>query len=239
MRSVFQPWAAGPGSTAAPLAPPAVPADPDVVIRQARERQRRRRRRTAAVLVLALVAGAAAWLAVGRPGGAKPAPARQAGPVPAVNAAAFAGHGELAFVSRGTLWVLDGATRALRRVTTPGVTPAGPLFSADGRWLAFAGIPASPAAQGGTVWLAAGDGSGAHQVVSGGALIGWNPASDLLAATAGSTVRLITPSGPARTLMRAARIQSAAWSPGGGGKGSATGRSATAFRATPTATCCP
>jgi len=220
MRSVFHPWAAGPGNSDAP---PGVPADPEVVIQQARARQRRRRRRTAAVVALARVAGAGAWLAVGRPGGAMPARTRPAGPAPTVNAAAFTGHGELAFVSRGTLWVLDGATGALRRVATPGVTPSGPVFSADGRWLAFTGLPASPAARAGTVWLAAGDGSGAHQVVASGGLIGWSPVADLLAVTAGKTVRLIRPSGPARTLVRAARIQSAAWSPGGSGLAVATG----------------
>jgi dipeptidyl aminopeptidase/acylaminoacyl peptidase len=149
-------------------------------------------------------------------------------PVPSVAAGAFAGHGELAFVSRGTLWVLNGATRVLRRVATPGVTPSGPVFSADGRWLAFASGSASPAAQAGTVWLAAGDGSGAHQVVASGGLIGWSPAADVLAVTAGNTVRLIPPSGPARTLVRAARIQSASWSPGGSSLAVATG-SASAY----------
>jgi dipeptidyl aminopeptidase/acylaminoacyl peptidase len=198
-------------------------ADPEVVIRQARARQRRRRRRAAAAVALALVAGAGAWLAIGRPGAAKPARTRPAGPVPTVNAAAFAGHGELAFISRGTLWVLDGATGALRRVATPGMTPSGPVFSADGRWLAFTGTPASPAAQAGTVWLAAGDGSGAHQVAASGGLIGWSPAAGLLAVTSGNTVRLIRPPGPARTLVRAARIQSAAWSPGGSALAVATG----------------
>src|SRR5712691_4932765 len=67
------------------------------------------------------------------------------------NAAAFAGHGELAFVSRGTLWVLDGATQTLRRVATPGVTPLDPAFSPDGHWLAFLGSGASASAQSDTV----------------------------------------------------------------------------------------
>jgi dipeptidyl aminopeptidase/acylaminoacyl peptidase len=203
MKSVFPPRAAGPGSAAAPPAPP-VPADPEVVIRQARARQRRWRRRTVAVVAAVLVAGGAMYLATRGPSGPEPGrrqPAWESGPVPSVDTAAFTGHGELAFVSRGTLWVLDGATRALRRVATPGMRPADPVFSADGRWLAFTGVSATPAAQARTVWLAVGDGSGAHQVVASGGLIGWSPAADLLAVTTGNMVRLIMPTGPARALV--------------------------------------
>jgi len=199
-----------------------------VVIRQARARQRRRRRRTAAALAVIMVAGAGAWLAISRAGGAKPARARPAGSVPRVNAAAFAGHGELAFVSRGTLWVLDGATRALRRVATPGMTPSDPVFSPDGRWLAF--LATKPGAALDALWVAGGDGSGAHQIrgLALAGLVGWSPAQDVLAVTAGprmnrvpygapTTVRLVWPSGPVRTVVRAAGIQSAVWSPGGTG----------------------
>jgi len=223
MRSVFHTRAARPGN---PDAPPVVPADPEVVIRQARARQRRRRWRTAAVLAVVMVAGAGAWLAIGRPGGASPARARPAGPVPRVNAAAFAGHGELAFVSRGTLWVLDGANRALRRVATPGLTPADPVFSPDGRWLAFLG--AKPGAAFDGLWFARGDGSGAHEIrgLAVAGLVGWNPAQDVLAVTTGpwmrhtpygapTTVRLVWPSGSVRSVARLAGIQSAVWAPGG------------------------
>lgn len=135
--------------------------------------------------------------------------------MPSVDEAAFAGHGELAFVSRGSLWVLDGATGMLRRVPAPGITPLNPAFSLDGRWLAFLASSASPSAQGYAVWLASGDGSGAHQVWPSGGLIGWSPAADVLAVTAGNTVWLIWPSGSARTLVRAPGIGSAVWSPDG------------------------
>jgi hypothetical protein len=49
-------------------------------------------------------------------------------------------------VSRGQLWVLDGATATPRRVPTPGMTALDPQFSRDGRWLAFLGTGASPPA---------------------------------------------------------------------------------------------
>jgi WD40 repeat protein len=134
--------------------------------------------------------------------------------VPSVDEAAFAGHGELAFVSRGELWVLDGATGTLRNVPAPGMTPLDPAFSRDGRWLSFLGT--NPSAQGYySVWLASGEGSGAHQVVASGGLIGWSPAADVLAVTAGNTIRLIEPAGTARTLVNTLGIDSAVWSPDG------------------------
>lgn len=103
-----------------------------------------------------------------------------------MNVGAFAGHGDLAFVSRGTLWLLDGATKTLRRVAPPDMRPSSPVFSPDGRWLAF--LASRPPGRARAVWLARGDGSGARQIVTGGGLIGWSPAADLLAVTAGNIV---------------------------------------------------
>jgi dipeptidyl aminopeptidase/acylaminoacyl peptidase len=143
-----------------------------------------------------------------------------------VDAAAFAGHGELAFVSRGTLWVLDGASRTLRRVAAPGMTPADPVFSPDGRWLAFLGM--RPGSASVALWVADGDGAGAHEIhgLSVAGFLGWSPARDVLAVTAGpltrhipygapTTVRLVWPSGAVRPVVRVAGIFSAVWSPGG------------------------
>jgi dipeptidyl aminopeptidase/acylaminoacyl peptidase len=174
------------------------------------------------VLYLAVGPMAVAVVAAGcgsRPASPVSGPSSQAAErppahVPLVNASAFAGRGELAFISRGRLWVLDGEAGTLRPVATPGVTPLGPVFSPDGRWLAFLGttdasVPSS------TVWLARGDGSGAREVVTSGGLIGWSPVSDVLAVEAGNTIRVIRPSGPARTLIRAAGISGAVWSPDG------------------------
>lgn len=189
------------------------------MIRQARARQRRRRRRTAAVVAAVILTGAGVWLAIARPGGAKPGYRPWEGPVPSVDAAAFAGHGELAFVSRGTLWVLDSRTRTLRRVAAPGMAPVNPAFSPDGRWLAFLGTstnrPAGTASF--ALWIASGDGRGAHQIrgLPTAGLAGWSPDRDILAVTTRATVRLVWPSGKVRTLVSAADLESAAWSPGG------------------------
>lgn len=106
-------------------------------------------------------------------------------------------------------------TGTLRRIATPGVTPLDPAFSPDGRWLAFAGSSTNPSVQTYAVWLARGDGSGAHVVVAQGGLIGWNPVSDVLAVEAGNDIRLIEPAGTARTLASAAGFWGAVWSPDG------------------------
>lgn len=165
-------------------------------------------------VAVALVAGATVYTVVAQSGAAKVShhPAVLArrgpgGPVPSVNMTAFTGHGELAFVSRGTLWLLDGTTRTLRRVAPPGMKPASPVFSRDGRWLAFLASNSS-------VWLAHGDGSDPRQILAGGGLIGWSPTADLLAITAGNMIRLVNPSGASRPLARAG-LWPPVWSPDG------------------------
>lgn len=106
--------------------------DPELLIGEARERQRRRRIR-AAIAVLALGALAAAAYEIARPaGGASTSHSRF---TPIVDARSFAGHGRLAFVSRGRLYVLDGTTGRLVRAAGAGA--GHPSFSPDGRWLAW------------------------------------------------------------------------------------------------------
>ena len=179
--------------------------------------------RAVALAAVAMLAAAGCGSGAGSLPRSSPGPGGPGTPAPSVDAAAFAGHGELAFVSRETLWVLNGTTRRLRRVATPGMTPLGPAFSPDGRWLAFAGSSANPSVQTSTVWLARGDGSGAHEVVASGGLVGWSPAADVLAVTTGNTVRLVWPSGSARTLARAPGLGAAVWSPDGSSLAAAVG----------------
>jgi hypothetical protein len=114
-----------------PVRPPSPP-DPDALIKEARERQRRRRR-WIGLIAVEVAAGIATALGIsyGIRGG-NPALVRIAGG-PTVNVAAFAHAGRLAFVSRNSLWVVDGARRSLRKVATPtGLHPSRPLFSPDG-----------------------------------------------------------------------------------------------------------
>ncbi|MGH9016813.1 MAG: TolB family protein, partial [Acidimicrobiales bacterium] len=184
---------------------------PDELRRAAKDRGRQlRRRRTVAVravMALTVVAGAGvvvALVAFG-PRSSVPAvtptsrPASTAGPAtkPTVDTAAFAGEGRLAFVCGGELYVLDGTTGALVRVTDGSALPSSPAFSPDGRWLAF--VRPAPGSGDGpeTLWLAHGDGTGAHAVAglpsadpppdSGTPVFSWSPTADQLVVTTGPT----------------------------------------------------
>jgi WD40-like Beta Propeller Repeat len=120
---------------------------------------------------------------------ADPASAAAAG----VEARAFGGHGRLAFVSGGRLYVLDGSaagqTATLHAVAsgqTPTTATAGsPSWSPDGRWLAY--LVGPPSADGavtsGALWLAGPDGQGARQVLPAVDGFAWSPKTDELAAT--------------------------------------------------------
>ncbi|HLW93981.1 MAG TPA: hypothetical protein VKS25_01250 [Solirubrobacteraceae bacterium] len=204
------------------------PADqPEALIEEARRRSRLRRRRRTALAALVLGAAAALGYWVTDSGGPGIVAQGTTAPAPFVNLRAFAGHGELAFVSRGVAWALDGEPSALRRMPEPtGWTASEPLLSHDGRWLAY--VTAASTVNSPTpveLWIAHGDGSGAHVVVGLDDLVGWNPTADVLAATAGgrgSTLELIRPDGPTRTvvelsggLARQGIVEGAAWSPDG------------------------
>jgi hypothetical protein len=213
----------------------------EALIREAR-RLRRQRWMFASVVVVLVVAGTAVGL-VANSGTARPTRLttltfRADGPT--VNAKAFAGEGELAFVSRDTLFVLDGATGALQRVALPskvqpdGARPArgvarfgAPSFSHDGRWLAIPATKSVVSANGdesevSTLWLADADGSNLHEVMgfNDPNFLGWSPTADLLAVTnqaAPTSLWLVSPSGGRRELVRAGSglIDGATWSSNG------------------------
>jgi len=146
--------------------------DPDALIEEARQRQRRRRRRGAAIALVVIVAGALVFGLVRLVSGGS---ARIAGDTPKglfVDRSAFAGHGVLAFVSRGALFVLDGGSRKLTAIATPGEQASDPRFSPNGSWLAYT-------IDGGGLGLARSDGSSARVISrhEGGAA--WLPNGDL------------------------------------------------------------
>ena len=205
----------------------------EALIREAHERQHRRRRRRIAVLVLAVVVvGTAAYGIARSVGGRAPAVERVPnGPV--VNVGAFRDHGQLAFISGSTLWLLDGTTSKLHRLPTPGgFVPSQPVFSFDGRWLAYLEQQQGPATGDdySRLWIAHADGSDAH-VVPGlkvYSLIGWSPASDALAVAAGpertkqpcpcyspTTLRIVSADGSYRTVARTSWLYGGSWSPDG------------------------
>jgi TolB protein len=153
---------------------------------------------------------------------------------PIVNANAFSGHGELAFVSDRELYVLDGATGGLRQVTAGSPTPSNPSFSHDGRWLAFLRVAPNSNGGGGTLWIARGDGADAHKIArvppaypvpnSGAPVYSWSPSVDELVVTTGPVsggplvprdVWIVRAAGRAHRLLGRGYASGAIWSPNG------------------------
>lgn len=139
---------------------------------------------------------------------------------PSVNIQAFRHHGNLAFVSGSTLWVLDGATGGLREVT--GSHPTEPRFSPDGKWLAY--LRTGPpdyglAASAGQLWIAHANGSDPRAVRGLGQASdpAWSPTADVLGVIAGRDggVALVSPSGSWHGLAGTSSAAHFVWSPDG------------------------
>jgi WD40 repeat protein len=212
-----------------PIAPADLNADgSEALFREARRRTRRRRaRRFAAVAVLVGIGAAAYAIVGGAPGGVIPQTATR----PSANLRAFKGRGELAFISVGQTWVLDGAHGTLRRLPLPaGYTPSSPVFSHDGRWVAYLVTRSQNLYGPSELWIAHADGTGAHQVrgLVVNEFMGWSPRADTVAAAAGesnhvpydspTTLDVVSPGGRARVLLstrsaeRLMMIRGAIWS---------------------------
>jgi Tol biopolymer transport system component len=206
--------------------------DTEALIEEARRLRRRRWIVGLCIIVVAVGVGTIVGIetpgSTPRPGPTPPrVPTQTAAVRPLVNMRAFSGRGQLAFVSRNTLWLLDGNAQTLHEVELPkGLTPTSPSFSHDGRWLAF--VTGSPTQNSASLWIADSNGTYAHRVT--GMVVsdafGWSPHSDLYAVAAGpistrfpfyqpTTVRLVSPSGANRTLATAPAIVGGAWSPNG------------------------
>jgi hypothetical protein len=203
--------------------------DAEALIKEARRRARRRRLRGGFGLVLLAGAAVLAYVASAGGGGGI---VTETVSRPFANLRAFSGKGELAFISRGRLWVLDGARRTLRALPVGALSaPASPALSSDGRWLAYLAVRQTFDGPVSSLWLARGDGGGAREVrdVDGGRLVGWSPTADVLAIIVdradrqtGTTLELVSPGrSPRRLLMlsrsaqRVGEIRSAVWSPDG------------------------
>jgi len=215
--------------------------DAEALFKEARRRTRRRRLRYGFAVAFALGVALLAYIA--SEGGNAGVVGENAGR-PFVDVKAFGGEGDLAFISRGSLWVLDGAAGSLRRLPVPrGFDPASPAFSRDGRWLAYlVSRESDEGALTSELWLARANGSDTHRVrgLAVPALVGWSPSEDVLAITTDTqrpivytdgtrgvlqrttVVQLVTPSGVARRLValpalapRFSGIENAVWSPSG------------------------
>ena len=129
------------------------------------------------------MAAAVVGYALASAGGARVVRAETAA-TPFANLRAFSGHGELAFVSRGALWVLDGESETLRRLTGAARrSPESPVFSRDGRWLACGRAATRTETRVGAVAGARGryaePTACAPPATTG--LVGWSPTADELA----------------------------------------------------------
>jgi TolB protein len=168
--------------------PVAAAQDAQALIEQARRRARRRRLRGAvAVAVVLLVTGAVLLTGAGGGSGTVAETSTQ----PFVNIQAFSHEGDLAFISRERLWVLDGATGTLTPVTSPTQQPSDPEFSPNGRWLSY-GVAASAAAGSSQRWLARADGTSPRRIGSGFDTSSWLPDGRLLV---GGRLWRVAPSG--------------------------------------------
>jgi TolB protein len=136
---------------------------------------------------------------------------------PTVNMAALKGQGGLAFTWGKSLYAVTATDTTPHLVTN--VPSMNSAWSADGRWLAYIQIKGATE----SLWVARGDGSGAHVVagLTAAADFAWSPTTDTLAVSAvpaaqpkaGLSVWLVTPGGKPRLLISGA--MSPAWSPNG------------------------
>ena len=106
------------------------------------------------------------------------AAASQAPAKPYLNTTSFYGHGDLAFVSLGDLYVLDGASRHVVNVTGADLAASDPRFSPKGKWLTY------ETDQGETSWLARADGLGSKRL---GGTASWLPNGQLALSSPAST----------------------------------------------------
>jgi len=171
----------------------------------------------------AATVSADASVTMSAPAGAPPAAGMMIG------GEAFGGHGRLAFVSAGRLYVLDGSaaghSATLHSVATgetpTAATPGAPSWSPDGRWLAYlVGTPsADGTVTGGALWLAGPDGQDAHLLVQHVAGFAWSPRTDELAATSagGGKLYAVQPGKPTYPMLEVPGQFDGApvWSPNG------------------------
>jgi WD40 repeat protein len=230
---------AGETAASSPVVPDALQpemggAPTEVLFPEARRREHRRRL-AVALAVLVVAGGVSAGLVAS--GNAKQPSGRPATIVAAahvgltLDAKAFSGEGDLAFVSRGSLFILEGRTARLAEVKlAKGLVATGPTFSRDGGWLAFEATPSNSTGREGIpsatqVWIARANGSAAERLPGGDRplLIGWSPRTDEFAFAMSSggpqdrpeAVAVWSPSGGVHVVMRATTVTGGAWSPDG------------------------
>jgi TolB protein len=134
--------------------------------------------------------------------------------VPAVNSRAMTGHGTVAFVSLGALWLFGDGVDGLHQLMPGTRHPQQPTFSADGRWLT---VTAGRVGQ--QVWLARSNGTGLHKLHGPVSLIGWSPQGHVLGLEVRNRTRtavvVLRPGHAVHVVARINGEYGAAWSPDG------------------------
>jgi TolB protein len=152
-------------------------------------------------------------------------------PDPVVHIAGLHGDGSLAFISRGSLWLLDTSTYSVHELVPAKDHPDAPQFSADGKWLAFLAHR-----RGGGTWicLVRSDGGGMHRLHRRDiAFDGWAPRGHRLAidfvsrrgavpVRDTSVVATWRPGTEPRAVARVGGLTGVVWSPDGRELGIAT-----------------
>ncbi len=141
--------------------------------------------------------------------------------LPDVNPSIVKGHGDLAFVSKGILYMIDGNTGDLKQLTESGQAFY-PRWSYDGKYLAFIRITDTKTSSG-ALWIVHRDGKQAYQVQGLPQPIGagdfqWSPTDHLLAVTTWNVtdgIWLVPVNETPRQLLKAANPMWFAWSPDG------------------------
>ena len=143
----------------------------------------------------------------------------------------YSGHGELADVAHGKLYLHGGPAGVSRRVTLPGL-PYAPAWSADGRWLAVEVSKPPPSGQPyltnpATLWLVNAAGTSTRRLSPASWQVSdfaWAPRQDELAVAAyqssapparSSLVATLTLAGQLKMLAAAPVLNGPAWSPDG------------------------
>lgn len=137
-----------------------------------------------------------------------------------VQAQAFKGHGNLAFVQQGLLYTLNGTTGDIKQITDSG-RAAQPAWSHDGQWLAYINITEQDSGSG-QLWLARQDGSptrpipGLPQSVASSGFF-WSPTANLLAVVMPDDGIWLVPAAgkPYRLVQHNLASYGLAWSPDG------------------------
>ena len=140
---------------------------------------------------------------------------------PDVNPSLVKGHGDLAFISKGLLYIVDGSIGDVKQLTESGQAFY-PRWSHDGKYLAFIRITDTKSSSG-TLWIVGREGKGAYQVQGLPQPIGvgdfqWSPADHLLAVGSWNVtdgIWLVPVNEKPRQLVKTGNSKWFSWSPNG------------------------